>query len=435
MTVPRNRLHGLRVRAAGVVLWGLAAAAWAAPALGWMGMWPVNTLADLRVDLDSEEGAPARATLVSPPAGEYGTRSALGHAHLSDIHCTAGMDVVRRGALVVVPVGCGTLRWSFMVRTHHSATEYVPPGLTAWRGDAGSWWLVREESFLRWLRPGGAGLANIAFFLDGVPIAVRAGPSALPLVREAPGMWLLGDAVFVDRGDVRHFVDGDVLPGHLETVLDRHADAVAFLRGSLPTRRLSPVFWIGIASGADAVSGAAGTGLTLANFPASPEEFGLAAQSITLYVAVHEHAHQMFDGRGILWLSESVASYLALRAIRETAPAMMPVLAEAFLVRGRRAGRLLAELGEKAMEGDSEAYALIYAVGGAFWSEFDARMKESRRDLLQLLPQLLAEGFGRAGHPDPQVFAAITGVPREVLRSMFERFVASPDGRFGELSG
>lgn len=268
---------------------------------------------------------------------------------------------------------------------------------------------------------------RVSFRAGGVALAPLAGPPQLPAMHRAPGLWLVGNPVFTDKRGLRHFFDSGTVPDHMDTLLDRQAEAVASLVASLPGRELSPMFWMGVRSGQMSVGGVAGTGLALASYPLTVDEPGEEMSAITLYVGVHEHAHQLFDGRGVLWISESVASYLALRAIRDTSPELMPFLEEAFLRPGREPRRPLPDLGERARV-DPEAYAMLYSVGAAFWWAFDALLEESGRHLPGVLRRLLAEGFDARGRPLPAAIAEIVGLRGDALRSLFARYFSTPDG-------
>ena len=389
--------------------------------------------ADLRIDLVLEEGAPARAALERPAAGHYGTRRDGGAVRLANIHCSNGAEVVRHIDYVVVPEGCDALRWSFDV-TPYGPGEGMASDHSSRYSAAGAWWLVEEGTSL--LRPVSAtagdgedassrgDLLDVEFFVDGAPVGIRAGPSAVPPMHEAPGLWLIGDPVFVDLGGVRHFFDSGVVPSHMAAVLGRHADAVTSLRESLPVGELSPVFWLGITT--RGIGGMSGTGLILANYPLPTDGLGEEASIVALYTVVHEHAHQWFDGRGVLWLAESVASYLALRAIRDTTSAAFPFLEGAFLEPGRAAGESLQDLGARAVT-DGEAYGMLYSVGAAFWWEFDALLKERGRDLLDVLFRLLAEGFNARGRPNMEAISAIVGVRRKALQPLFAHYHSVAD--------
>lgn len=393
---------------------------------------PAGVWGDLRVDLPSEEGVRANVSLDRPVAGSYRTRNPRGLARLDQIRCRNGAPVVVRTNEVVVSEGCDTLQWSFDLEVHRPGAADASSG-SSWFSAHG-WWLVQEaESVLRLAelarsaqdvaRP--SKRRRVSFRSGGVALASLAGPARLPVMHEAPGLWLLGSPVFTDKRGLRHFFDSGTVPGHMDMLLDRHAEAVASLSTSLPGRALTPVFWMGVGSGRMSIGGAAGTGLALANYPLTVDELGEETSAITLYVGVHEHAHQLFDSRGVLWLSESVASYLALRAIRDTSPEMMPFLEETFLRPGREP-RSLPDLGERARV-DPEAYAMLYSVGAAFWWAFDALLAESGRHLPAVLPHLLAEGFDPRGRPLPDTLAEIAGLPAGALRLLCARYFSTAD--------
>ena len=385
--------------------------------------------ADLRIDLVSQEGAAAYASYRHPLAGRYGTRHPDDLGRLIDIHCNSGVEVAVQPDYVLVPVGCDMLRWNFGLSSYEpgKATAF---SRTSWHSATGGWWLVQEGASL--LRPAASlakgedsvaslGGHSVAFHLDGQPLPIRAGPKAMPSMHEAPAFWLLGNPISVVQGDVRHFFDLGVVPAHMKTVLDRHQDAVASLRASLPVRALSPVFWMGAAGEAGEIGGAAGTGLIIASYPLSADQFGEATLALTLYVAVHEHAHQMFDAKGVLWIAESVASYLALRAVQDSAPSLFPHLESALLVPGKEAAAPLQDLGARA-EAEGEAYAMLYSVGAAFWWDLDTLLRRQDVNLLDVLPRLLANGFSPDGRPVADAIAGIVAVSANDVQSVLARY-------------
>lgn len=174
------------------------------------------------------------------------------------------------------------------------------------------------------------------------------------------------------------------------------------------------------------VGGAAGTGLVLANYPLRARDFDRKAHAITLYVVLHEHGHHLFDGTGPLWIGESLASYLAIKAIRETAPELYPLVEDAFIAPGRALETPLPVLGERAAAGDGRAYMQVYT-GAAFWMAIDEVMirQGGHGSFLQALPDALARGFTPEGAPRPDEIAQVTGLAPETLNPILNRYLGT----------
>lgn len=333
--------------------------------------------------------------------------------------------VLRTGqGTISVDSGCGALAWEFNLQPY-PAEGVMASGQFSWRSETPAWWIISEGDVI--LQAPGAGDApRVSFLLDGRPLEIRAGPRRLPALNHAPGFWLLGNPVHVDRGSFRHFFDRETIPQHLAGLLDSHSAGIDYLLEMLPYAELPPVFWMGLAEWQLSVGGAAGTGLVLANYPLRARDFDRKAHAITLYVVLHEHGHHLFDGTGPLWIGESLASYLAIKAIRETAPELYPVVDDVFISSGRALETPLPVLGERAAAGDSQAYMQMY-MGAVFWMAIDEVMvrQGGHGSFLQALPDVLARGFTPGGAPQPAEIAQVTGLAPETLNLILSRYLGT----------
>ena len=375
--------------------------------------------AELMVDLATGEPRRAEVSLVNPVPGLYRTRSNPTVEWPRDVRCDHGGGPSISNGVAEVKPDCGVLRWRLYIEPF-PANGTMASDQLAWSDAA--WWLITERAgFLRNATDHPA--PTVQSRRDGRALAPLAGPSRLPGLEAAPGFWLLGDAPHLDKGAIRHFFDGSGPPARLDSLLDLHAAAIGFLSNVLPGRALSPVFWLRLADWQAGIGGAAGTGLVIANYPVRGRAFDQVAEAITLYLILHEHGHQFLDGSGVLWIDESLASYLAVVAVREAAPRHYPVIVDAFVEPGRDPDVPLPLLGERAAEGDGTAYAQLYS-GAAFWMALEEATPEPRGLLLQL-GEVLAEGFDTDGRPLMEPLALRTGIPPRLLAEILDTHIAS----------
>ena len=380
--------------------------------------------AQLRVELSTQNPDWGLATLEDASEGLYRTRMDVEAPRIRTVRCPEGGGLPSGLATFSVGAGCGALAWEFNMRPY-PAEGVLASGQLSWYSEAPRWWMISEgEVILR--APDVAEAPGVSFLLDGRPLEIRAGPRIMPGLHQAPGFWLLGDPVHVDRGNVRHFFDRGTIPRHLADLLDGHSAGIGYLLEMLPHTVLPPVFWMGLAEWQLSVGGAAGTGLVLANYPLRAQDFNKAAHAITLYTVLHEHAHHLFDVVGALWIGESLASYLAIKAMKETALELYPVVEEAFIVPGRALETALPVLGERAAAGDGQAYMRVYT-GAAFWMAIDDAMvtQGGQNRLLQVLPEILTRGFALGGAPRPDEIGQVTDLAPESLNPILNRYLGT----------
>ncbi|MCY3941818.1 MAG: hypothetical protein OXG29_12160 [Gammaproteobacteria bacterium] len=383
-----------------------------------------QAMGQLRVDLSSQNREWGYATLQEASEGLYGVRSGMAAENLQGVRCSEGGELSAVEGRVVVPRNCGDLNWEFHLKPY-PVEGVMASGQLSWYSDAPNRWIISEGDVIL-QGPGMGAATGVSFFLDGRPLEIRAGPRRLPALNQAPGFWLLGHPVHVDKGSIRHFFDRETIPRHLAGLLDSHSAGIGYLLEMLPPAELPPVFWMGLAEWRLSVGGAAGTGLVLANYPLRARDFDRRAYAITLYVVLHEHGHHLFDGTGPLWIGESLASYLAIKAIRETAPEIYSVVEEAFIAPGLAIETPLPVLGERAAAGDGHAYTQVY-MGAAFWMAIDDAMvgQGGHGSFLQALPDALARGFTSGGAPRPKEIAQVTGLAPGTLNPILDRYLGT----------
>ena len=379
-------------------------------------------MGQLRVDLSSQDREWGYATLQEASEGHYGVRSGIVAENLRGVRCSESGELSAIEGRIVVPRNCGALVWEFHLKPY-PVEGVMASGQFSWYSEAPTWWVISEGDIM--LRGPDTGEApGVSFLLDDQPLEVQAGPRSLAALDQAPGFWLLGEPAHVDRGSVRHFFDRETIPQHLAGVLDSHSAGIGYLLETLPHAELPPVFWMGLAQWKLSLGGAAGTGLVLANYPLRAQDFDNTAHAITLYVVLHEHGHHLFDATGPLWIGESLASYLAIKAMKETAPEFYPVVDDAFIAPGLALEAPLPVLGERAAAGDGQAYMQVY-MGAAFWMAIDdAFQKEGvHGGLLRVLPELIARGFAPDGTPRLDVIAQVTRLTPDSLNPILNRFL------------
>ena len=340
------------------------------------------------------------------------------------VRCSQSGELPTGRRTVSVASGCGALAWEFNLRPY-PVEGVMASGQLSLYSQAPAWWIISEgDAILQ--APGAREAPRVSFLLDGRGMEIRAGPQRLPSLHQAPGFWLLGDPVYVDKGNVRHFFDRETVPRHLADLLDGHSAGIGYLLEMLPHTVLPPVFWMGLADWQLSIGGAAGTGLVLANYPVREQDFDETAYAITLYVVLHEHGHHLFDGAGSLWIGESLASYLAIKAMKETAPEHYRVVEDAFIAPGRALETPLPVLGERAAAGDGQAYMQVYT-GAAFWMAMDDAMvrQSGQGRFLEVLADMLARGFAPGGTPRPDEIGQVTGLAPETLKPILNRYLGS----------
>ncbi len=378
--------------------------------------------AQLRIDLSARIRALGSATLEDASKGIYRTRGGIDSRRIGAAGCSETGELPIDQVTIPIDAGCGVLAWEFHLKPY-PVEGVMASGQLSWYSEAPTWWIISEgDVILR--EPGAGGATGVSFLLDGRPLEIRAGPRHLPALDQAPGFWLLGHPTHVDRGSVRHFFDRETIPQHLAGLLDSHSAGIGYLLEMLPHAELPPVFWMGLAQWQLSVGGAAGTGLVLANYPLRAQDFDRRANAITLYVVLHEHGHRLFDMTGPLWIGESLASYLAIKAMKETAPELYPVVDDAFIAPGLALEAPLPVLGERAAAGDGQAYMQLYT-GAAFWMAIDdaVRKQGEHGGLLRVLPELIARGFAPGGAPRPDVIAEVTRLTPESLNPILNRYL------------
>ncbi len=387
-------------------------------ALSWTWGW-----AQINVELTTGSLKNALVTYEGAEAGNYGLRRNASLEDILDIKCSE-RDALEIDTSHVSIIGkCGRLSWqiNFVPYPEGRALAFDQMNFFS---EQGPWWLVNEtSSILRESKD--KARPDISFALNGNPIEARAGSARLPAWHQAPGFWLLGDPAFLDKGIMRHYFDVESVPIHLIDVLERHERGIRFLHSALPVRSLSPVFWMGLNEWQASLGGAAGTGLILANYPAKAIELDDVGRAFALYVVLHEHAHQAVHATGVLWIDESLVSFLAIKAVKETSPSLYRGLADAFIEPGQSADSSLQVLGARAAAGDDEAYAQLYQ-GAAFWNALDDTIskQESQLGVLPLLPEMLASAFSPTGSVKFQEMARITRISRNELREILDTYLA-----------
>ena len=128
--------------------------------------------------------------------------------------------------------------------------------------------------------------------------------------------------------------------------------------------------------------------------------------------------------KGTLWIAESVASYLAIRAVEEVAPDLHPFLEAAFIEPASTHETPLPMLGELAAAGDGKAYSQLYE-GAALWMALEELMEHHNpsEDFLSHLPRLLEEGFGSDGGTDKKALAELIGISYSQLSPVLEQYL------------
>lgn len=293
----------------------------------------------------------------------------------------------------VAPPGCKVVTWQVV------PDEYSPRGPLAneqrtLRVGKPGWVLLAEPtSLLRPIGDLGAGTlrsAHRSTRLTGATV-VQPGEFRVPSSNSAPEFYVLGSPQTDRRThgpfQVRYVAD-DAQATRRLGLESLHATALAYLlkvvnlpESTKAADRSLLVVWLGIAPSRAEAGGAAGSRSFIANYVAGRPERADRDTAQTLMIVAHEQFHQLVDiVHGSLqqpmafpaWLSESLAQYYGLKAVRATD---MSAAGSALWSRSIDAKRPVADgllaLHRRHQSGDESVYEAFYLQGATLWSALD----------------------------------------------------------------
>lgn len=151
------------------------------------------------------------------------------------------------------------------------------------------------------------------------------------------------------------------------------------------------VGWCGISAKKMNITGAAGHGILLVNYPL--EEKLPLHNATLLYVPFHEAFHQLSDNgfKRPAWLEESLASYYGSRALQvamEDNQEASQLIAR-FQERGKQFNEGLLILNLEVKQGENKNYGAFYTKGISFWVAVNADLQKQNDSLDNHLSELL----------------------------------------------
>ena len=144
-------------------------------------------------------------SLEDAPEGRYRWRHVNAPRDIRAVECSRIGSLPIVDGNLSVTVGCGSLSWEFRLTPYAGGDAVAADQLSLFAEDP-SWWIISEARALPH-RSIGETAQHVPFRLDGQSMEIRAGPARMPGVQDAPGFWLPGQAMHIDKGATRHFID------------------------------------------------------------------------------------------------------------------------------------------------------------------------------------------------------------------------------------
>jgi hypothetical protein len=170
------------------------------------------------------------------------------------------------------------------------------------------------------------------------------------------------------------------------------------------------------------ISGAAGSGILLANYlhnKSSP-----SVKALMLYVALHEAFHQ-FQAQypdEPSWVQESLASYYGSRAVEVAIPEEGPALMKRFKDAAAKFPKGLLTIHTQVEQGNRTDYGAFYTKGVAFWAAVNEALRTQEDSLDAHLNDILSKTkYGKDGAP--LNLHTILGLSEETWTFLWEEFL------------
>lgn len=259
----------------------------------------------------------------------------------------------------------------------------------------------------------------------------------LPPVSAPPAFFILGDAPSITYGagtpQLRYVADDlEAVLGYVDPA--SHATAIDYLAAVIGEDQRRDVeeltvIWFGASRERRELSGAAGYDTLLANYLLPAETPSPLDVGLPFVLVLHEQFHQLAAGHNPVWVSESLATYYALKAARRILPEDEGVAAawsqlvqtDASISIG-----LLEVQRQIEHEQDYGSYSLLYSQGASFWYALDEALQEGSngaRSLDGVLPVILAAEFEPDSPLPNEVHQQLAQIPAVQLGEIVNRYL------------
>lgn len=204
-------------------------------------------------------------------------------------------------------------------------------------------------------------------------------------------------------------------------------DYLTFLLDAPRTRRTWQLVWLARDTRTHPLGSTAGAGALVVNYPVSGSRPTAEASQLLLRASAHEAVHMLDTRARPLWVSESLAEYLAIKSLRRFR-LHYATAADELAQRGGRLPHADAGLyrASDAVEAGDDSYAPLFHVkGSAFWEALDLALQRQHRSLSALLPRLSWQEDGRFDAFSSTLLAGTLG--NEVWQSLTRRYLSEQE--------
>lgn len=396
------------------------AAIWLCLAAAPVGATPLTYSAELKeTELEvtvSLDGLNARA-VNTEWAAKLNIRPQVEH-----VRCDSESIPLTTNSETPLPDGCNTLKWrsELLLLDDHGAQV----GQQSFYSPKAGWGLVSAPASLLTLNPGDG---PMQFRLKG-PDGKAYGETSVDAPAGAPafipfGSWptFRGDGLVYRVDDPAYLGMSSPWPEHLETLayFDQLFDREA------PSRPVE-VIWVGQSGDAGGINGAAGQHSLLINYPKHGDVLSGPDRARALYVLLHEQFHQRAPAVRIssTWLSESTASYYALKALQQTAAdnPFVEQVRSIFIDTGRPVTHRFTDIDRQIAAGDRSQYFTLYTQGATFWFLLDELISESSAGADSLDDYMGEILRSSASSPSDAILQTLPAAAQDGARTLLRKF-------------
>ena len=210
-------------------------------------------------------------------------------------------------------------------------------------------------------------------------------------------------------------------------------EAIEYLRSILGvtarTEERLNVNWFGAPHERHEASGAAGYDTILANYILPHDNPNRTDQLLTLMLVFHEQFHQLNSASQPIWISESLANYYALKALKEIYPedSAAKSVWDRFINAERPIDISLLQIeSEITNDNNRENYGLLYTQGASFWYELDEELQSNSFGKLNLdnyLPEIMTLDLQSDTQPWQTIKTLFTSLPPSKLNDIEEKYL------------
>lgn len=215
--------------------------------------------------------------------------------------------------------------------------------------------------------------------LNQPPLILPFGLATVPVTERDPRLLLSHD-------ETANQLDMLALQQQLNEIIDYLAFQLDVTPPTYPWR----LVWLGRDVATRSLGGAAGDQVFVANYPTRDGKPTPQAPLRLLRTSAHEAVHILSTAPQPTWVNESLAEYLAIKALRRFRLHQVTAVNE-LAERGKQLPHGesgLYRAAREVMAGDRSYYPLFYVKGSAFWETLDRELQHNDATLARLLPQL-----------------------------------------------